>query len=503
MRALTFIFLLSLKSVLGQESVQITFDTLYSIPGNDKPRSLSDLSAKTEIRLTADSLIFFVEVSDNELRNEGDAELSDRVEIWFGYPWLDFADFIIGRKGKETRIFRNTAEAGDYADVSRFLKDGDYPTGELIGAENSKPIAPEVPDRGSLKREIVFSGLVRLLFRVDGSEIIHANREKYSAFEQQTGYKLDDLSKYVSYSSRKTTAGYEMEIRMSNKCLGFARPEFMDKIRFALDVYDVDSESEKQKAISTAKNRYYARSFYMNEINLPFKLNVDLPDFPSEMISSLKINQDAVYTTQGWKGFGISLGNIVYAKDFISETGLQEFYFYKADIQYSKLESPFKIERVDITYDDLTIFKQHEVYLKVGENIISGKKYRYNGLEKNSFFYEPKKVSDSSFVIAVYDYEAVDPLGFGEFGHTADEFVYIVEIGPKSQNYIFNSGHRLEAANTIIIGKTKTEVFSNLKSVKYAWQKESDEFKISLTGLDKSENRTIVLRRAEDGEYKF
>ena len=501
MRAIHLLFILCSSISFGQESVQLKFDTLYSIPGNNKQSSLADLSAKTDIRVTPDSLIFSVTVKDDELRTESDIESSDRVEIWFGYPWLDFADFVVGNEGKKTRIFRNTAEAGDNADVKRFLNDGDYPEGNLTQPGSGNLVEPEVPRRESLRREMVFAGLVQLVFRVDGSEIIHANREKYSSFEEQTGYKLGDLSKYASYTSRKTEDGYEMKIRLSNQCLGFARPEVMNKIRLAVDVYDIDTKSKSVKGISSAKNRYYARSFYMNEIDLPFKMNIKLSDFPSEMVSSLKINQDAVCTTQGWKGFGISSGSIVYAKDLISETGLQEFYFHKTTHLYSKIDKPFEIERIDITYDDLSIFKQHEVYLKVGENVISGKKYRYTGIEKNSFFYLPKKVSDTSFVIAIYDYEAVDPLGFGEFGHTADEFIYVLEIGPKGQKSVFNSGQRLEAAKSVALGEEPPLIVKDVKSLDYEWTEGGQGISIKTKGIKKEGNREIIFKRDSQGIF--
>ncbi len=501
MRAILLILIICSNVLFGQESVQISFDTLYSIPGTGKPSSLSDLSAKTQVRVTPDSLVFSLIVKDNDLKSGSDIENSDRVEIWFGYPWLDFADFIIGGEGNETRIFRNTAEAGDNADVKRFLNDGDYPEGKLVHPESGALVQPDVPKRESLKRDLVFAGLVRLIFKIDGSAIIHANRENYLAFENQTGYKIDDFSKYAAYSSLKTEDGYIMEIRLSNRCLGFARPEVMNKIRLAVDVYDVDAKAGEAKAISTAKNRYYARSFYMNEIELPFKMNIKLSDFPSEMVSSLKINQDAVCTTQGWEGFGISSGSIVYAKDLISETGLQEFYFHKTTHLYSKIDKPFNIERIDITYDDLSIFKQHEVYLKVGENVISGKKYRYTGIEKNSFFYLPKKVSDTSFVIALYDYEAVDPLGFGEFGHTADEFIYVLEIGPKGQKSVFNSGQRLEAAKSVALGEEPPLIVKDVKSLDYEWTEGGQGISIKTKGIKKEGNREIIFKRDSQGNF--
>lgn len=490
----------SIHALQGQNTVTEKLDTLYPIPGLKTAKSTLDLDANVEITVSRDSLFFQIHVKDDVVVS---GENKDRVEVWFGSPWIDFSDFIVGEEGKKTSIFRNSAEAGDNADLKRFLENGDYPKAELVHPETGEKVEALVPDARNLRREHVFVGLTRFIIPSEGNKIIHASRENYRAFEAQTSLKVEDLSSFATCDSKKTPHGYEINIRMSNSCIGFARPEFMNKIRFAVDVYDTDDDSEAEIGISTSKNRFYARSWYLNELVLPFSLNIPIESVSSDFIHSLHLNQDVVYTKNGWQAFGVGYGNIVYAKDIISEAGLTDFKFYKVDLNYTESNSPVLWQKLDISYNGLTVFDQHEVYLKVFDEMLSGKKYRYTGVEKNKFFYHVIQASDTSVFVPIYDYEPVDPLGFGEFGHTADEFIFIQQISKNSNRTIFNAGQRIEASNQITLGDEDPLSVEGVKTASYQWKQQGESFEVEVKGIEKSKNRTLLIRKNESGIFDY
>ncbi|MEX1188716.1 MAG: hypothetical protein WED33_05615 [Bacteroidia bacterium] len=490
MRLLTIFLLISAFNLNAQQHFAQHYDTLYTIPGLREVKEKSDLSAKVDLKISPDSIHFIIDVTDDEIITGSNSLEGDRIEIWFGSPWLDYADFIVGDYNKQTRIFRNSGEPGDHADLSRFIVNGEY-ADDKAG----------MPKAGNLRREHVFAGLVRLVFKADGSGITHADKDKYLAFEKQCGFEVANLAAFASYKSIKTKNGYRLEIALSSACLGFARPLNMNKIRLSADVYDLDSDSNIETGISISKNRFYARAWYMNELNLPFSMNVEIANLPHHIWETLGINQDVVYTNTGWKAYGLYLGALVYAKDFISETGLIELNFYPTDLKYEEFTEPVLWQRLEVSYDDKTFFDQHEVYVVVNKVVHSGKKYRYNTLEKDNFFNRLLAYNDSTYLLAIYDYEATDPLGFGEFGHTADEYIYIQKIGLNDSKPVFNVGQRIEASSQVAIGVNNQLILDDISKVEYVWQKPG-RFEMIIKGNKKSGNKRIRFNLNNEGVFE-
>jgi len=501
MRLLVFLLIIFCGSLSAQRYTA-DFDTVYSMPGKTK-MAASDLDAKVHLEVSADSIFLTVDVSDDAVLVDKDASKGDRVEVWFGYPWMDFSDFIVGQKNKRNFIFRNTAESGDNADLDRFIKNADYPNGILTSPESGEVVQQIVPDAKDLKREYIFFGLTRFSFKPDGSDVVHLDREKYQQFEQQMGLKMANLSKRATYSAAKTPDGYRLTIKMHTSCLGFVRPEVMKTIRIAVDVFDADVAAEKEEALSICKNRFYGRAYYFKQIELPFAMNASLASVPNEVIKNLQINLDMLATADGWRAFGFNSGSIVYAHDVISEQNLTEFYFFKMDLNL--LSSPQNAEipwkRLDISYDDVTLFDQHEVYLIIDGKVYSGKKFRYTGVEKDNFFYKVFRFPDGSIGASFYDYEVVDPLGFGEFGHTADEFIYIQKISDGMETSVFTAGQRLEGASAITIGETDPLHLKDVVRVEYKWVELGKSFEIQVTAKNKKESKILKFILNAEGRF--
>lgn len=487
---------------LKAQIASFNFDTLYAFPGMKKPLD-ADLSAKVKVDVSADSIFIVIDVQDDAVVVDREAGKGDRVEVWFAYPYQDFSDFIVGRKNKRNFIFRNTAESGDNADLARFINNADYPAGVLTSPESGNVVEQVVPDSRDLKREYVFFGLTRFSFKPDGSDVQHLDRDKYRHFEEQVGLNMGNLSKHAVYKAEKTSKGYALTIRMSNTCLGFMRPEVMRKIRIAVDVFDADNVNEKEEAISICKNRFYGRGYYFSQLELPFAMNVSLPGVPNEMIRQLGINLDLMATASGWKGFGFNSGSIVYGKDVISEQGLTEFYFFNMNLKV--IESPKTADiawkRLEISYDDVTVFPQHEVYLILDGKVYSGKKFRYTGLLKEDFFYQVFRLPDGSVGVSFYDYEVVDPLGFGEFGHTADEFIYIQKIAGNSETAMFSAGQRIEGAQAVTIGDDASLKLKDVLAVEYQWLEIGKRFEIRIQRKNKSENEKLRFSLSANGTF--
>jgi hypothetical protein len=99
--------------------------------------------------------------------------------------------------------------------------------------------------------------------------------------------------------------------------------------------------------------------------------------------------------------------------------------------------------------------------------------------------------------MVIYDYEPVDPLGFGEYGHTADEFISIMRID--NQN-LLNIGHRIEGASNMVIGEKNPQKIENVKSVNYAWVDFGKVFEIDIKGIQSKDNKTLRFRINEQGK---
>ena len=482
--------IISAHSLIAQERFEVTHSQFYKLPSKELPPEI-DLSAKAIGNFSADSFYFDVYVNDDYIANH------DRIEIWFGSPWADFSDYIVGEKNKKTFIFRNSAESGDDANLQRFTQDADYPKGKLKNAETGAVIKPIVPQAADLHREYVFYGLTRFSFSATHSYPQQLDLDKYKPLENQLGMKLDDLSSSAKYEVLKTDSGVHYRVAMHNRCLGFARAVSMNKIRYVIDVIDEDPGKTSEQIISSSPNRFYGRPFYFNNIDLPFALNIVPEDVPASMIKKMGINQDVIFSGGSWKAFGLNVGGIVYGKNFISES-LSEFFFYPIQLNYSKSTIPNNtvVERLDLIYDDATCFPQHEVYMLINDQIFSGKAYRYTSLVASNFINSVFPLPDGTTALVIYDYEPVDPLGFGEYGHTADEFISILKTDNQT---LLNIGHRIEAASNIVIGETNPQRIENVKSVNYAWVDFGKVFEIDIKGIQAKDNKTLRFRINEQG----
>jgi hypothetical protein len=121
------------------------------------------------MQLSADSIFISVNVVDDLL---SETENSDRVEVWFALPETEFSDYILGSKGSQTRIFRNSSEFGDNASLDALLKNSDYPDGQLD--YEGKKLNPECPPRVNLREERVFFGITHLVFDLKSGKGRHS-----------------------------------------------------------------------------------------------------------------------------------------------------------------------------------------------------------------------------------------------------------------------------------------------------------------------------------------
>jgi hypothetical protein len=494
MRNIHFLFgllLCSCQILLSQEKFEVSHTQFYKLPSKEMPSEI-DLSANAKVIFTADSFYFDIFVKDDNITNQ------DRIDIWFGSPWTDFSDYIVGEKNKKTFIFRNSAESGDEANLQRFIQDADYPKGKLKNAESGIEIKPIVPQANNLKREYIFNGITRFEFSSNQITPKQLDLDKYKPLENQLGMKLDDLSSFAKYRVSKTDSGLYYRIAMNNKCLGFARAVKMNEMRYVIDIIDGDPGETTEQIISSTANRFYGRPYYFNKIALPFVLNIVPEGVPASMIQKMGINQDVIFSGGSWKAYGLNVGGIVYGKDFISEA-LTELFFYPIQLIYSKstTSNNVAVERLDLKYKDATCFLQHEVYTLINDKIFSGKEYRYTNRVESNFINSVFTLADGTNALVIYDYEPVDPLGFGEYGHTADEFISIMKTD--NQN-LLNIGHRIEAASNIVIGEKNPQKIENVKSVNYAWVDFGKLFEIDIKGIQSKDNKTLRFRINEKGE---
>lgn len=469
-------FLIVQQFASAQKSENLTIKEFFPLPGKAKSIE-SDISASSSIKVSPDSIYFEIDIKDNQVVFSKGDDLGDQVQISFALPDVDFNDFIIGEKGGKEFIFRNSIEAGDNADLERFIKNGDYPSGKLRNVETGATATPNVPSVKSLSKQQVNFGISKFGLFADGKSAIQLEKEKYKAFENQIGEKLDDLSNAIKYSSSRNSSGYHLSVAMSNVALGFGKIALMNNLRFVIDVLDVDSIPGEIETISSTANRFFGRPGYFNKLELPFAFNISLTDIPNEIISNSNIRIDVYRSGNEWKPFTYNNGPIIYAENFLSEAGLIEYVFFSQKITYSKSENPSH-ETLQIIYDDLAAYNQHEYYFTVNDKVFSSKSFRFNKSNLNDFVNSIVTLPDGSVGMVLYDFEMVDPLGWGEFGNTADEYVFIQKLEGEKSTTIFSMGMRIGAAENITIGEKNPISFKNVKDVNFKWIERGRTFSV-------------------------
>lgn len=475
---------------------------MYPVPGYSASVQTEAPQAICRFSVTPDSIILFVSVSDNKVISSG--KHHDQVELWFAHPSVDFSDYIASEWKGKAYLFRNSGEAGDDADIKRMLRDGDYPKEPLNDPLSGKPSMMQVPPEALLRRENVFAGITHFICPIGNDPVVLADREKYKLFEMQTGFQFGQPESLIKKTCKMSSSGYEMELRLPLACLGFMQLHGANSIRTVVEIVDTDNDQEKAGHFATAKNLYYARPWYFNQLKLPFSLKPEFDLSVRTMAEKLKLQQNLVYTKSGWKPYGLSIGPILYAKDFVSETGLMQYLFYPVKLIYESYSAADgeHWERLDVQYDDITIFDQNEVYFLLGGQVVSGKLTAYDGVRKsdfvNSVFYE----GNNTYLIVLYDYEANDPLGFGEYGLSADEFYSVQRISPKGVENLFNSGERIKAAGKITLGEENGIERENVKRTDYKWVVPGQEFQVKITYTDSKKPEIIRFSRGGSGKFE-
>ena len=474
---------------------------MHAFPGKEKPAPL-DVSGKVNVSVTPDSLFFTVEVTDDKVINGTADDQGDRVEVWLGFAGSDFSDYIVSESKRRTSIFRNSSESGDNADLEKFLKNGDYPTGRLTNPTTGKISDPEVPEGKDLKREYVFFGLTHFSFHPDNRPAKHLDREKYRLLEKELKFSIDDLSRSAVYKSEKTANGYILKIAMHNRAMGFAQASLCKNIRFAVDVIDIDNPEETPVQISSTPNRFYARANYFNSAELPFYMNITT-NIADTTIRKLHLNVNVALSEGQWKPFGYGAGSIIYGSETVSEAGLVEYIFYPIEMKYfhSYEGADVYFERVDQIYNSLSPFRQHDVYFLVEDyGAVSSKEYMYLKDVPNNFVNTVFRLPDGSPAVVLYDYEAADPLGWGTYGALADEFTYIHKLDGATGQSLYSGGHRIAVVGTAAFGETDPLQVKDVKSVGYRWIQRGKVFEVTVKHT-KSTDQIIVFEIGPDMKF--
>jgi hypothetical protein len=473
----------------AQKKELLQLKEFYSLPGKDKPLA-GNISAKASFSATPDSLFFEIDVTDDVVVDSEANGKGDEIQISFALPNIGFNDFIIGEKGAKKFIFRNSADPGDNADIERFIKNGDYPSGKLKNPEKGLSASPEVPPIKALKKQQLNFGITKFALFTNGKKAVQLEKEFYEAFELQVGSKLDDLSDAIKYRCSKVSGGYHLNIAIANHGLGFGNIALMDQLSFAIDVIDIDNTTASAGIISSTPNRFMGRPSYFNKINLPFTLNIALPGVPNEIISKTAIKIDAFRSENKWKPFTFNNGPVIYADGFLSEAGLIEYVFFPQKIAYTANENP-KYETLELIYDDLAFYDQHEYYFAFDQQIISSKKFRFNKTNANDFLNRAFILPNGKIGIVLYDFEAVDPLGWGENGKTADEFVYIQQLETLNSNTIYSIGMRIDATESITLGEKNPLNFRNVKDINFKWIEMGKTFSVLIKRVPETYNEEV------------
>lgn len=502
------LFLFQIPALFAQSHQIISLNELFPAPDKELPKK-KDLSASLRGFITPDSVIFELNVKDDKVMSGTDAPASDHVEIWFGFHECDFSDFLVSdaRDREKSRIFRNSIESTDNADLERFLKLGDYPAeGKIRNPSTLEWLQTSVPPGNMLRKENVFYGISSFACFADNRAPVQLNRDKYKYLEEQL-FPFDDLSGNLKYKAVPTEEGYKIRIALHNSCLLFGVPFSMNEIRFAVQVHDADKKNAPVKQwLSSAKNNYYARPFYFNKAEFPFPLNIRLNTVPEAVIKKMNMRLSAIRSEGTWKPYYYSNGSIIYAPEMMSDAGLVEYNFFSSRITYRSAEPGAEVTwgRLDIEYEDLSAFKQHEIYFMIGDSVtLSSKEYRFLHDEPGDFVNSIFKLKDGSVAAVLYDFEPVDPMGWGPLGKTADEYVYIQKLDKKSGYPIFNVGQRVESAGKVAVGNPLITTLENVKHIRYRWLKFGETFEMQVDSDNPDDKKTLQFIIGADNKVSL
>jgi hypothetical protein len=399
-------------------------------------------------------------------------------------------------------MFRNSGEAGDNANLTNFLKNGDYPLdGKVL--YDGKTLKSTAPERKNLREDRVFFGMSHFAFVPNSPVGKHLDREKYSALEGQIGGMPDDLSTASRCQTTVTATGYALRISMHNRCLAFAE-QLTKNFKFCVDVFDRDEEGKTEKMLSSSPNRFYARPFYFNKASLKNAMNIKIAGVNEEIIEKTGINLHLFYSGGKWNGIGFGNGAIIYAEGVVSESNLIESTFYPlqvTELKYSDIkEKP--VHCMAIIYKDLSPFRQQDLYFLYNNEVVISRGYSYQTDKKSDFVNRPVELPNGEVAFVLYDFEPADPQGWGEYGKMADEFIYIQQIGSKSK-MLFSGGQRLEMVHTATFGEGDQLSAKRVKDVTYRWLEPGKRFEIEVKGLDKSADKRLVFQYTDTGEFRL
>jgi hypothetical protein len=492
---------LSFISAFAQKEEVLKLSSFYPFPAKEIP-SPKDLSVSSLVEVSKDSIYFSIDITDDQLFVNGDPSQSDRVEIWFAMNEVNFSDYIVAGTKKNARMFRNSAEAGDNANLTNFLKNGDYPAGEKIEYQG-KLLKSAVPERKDLREDRVFFGMSHFSFTPKDQTGRQLDRDKYDLMQAQLGGLPDNLSSATSCKTEIMPNGYRLQIAMHNRCLSFAQ-QLTKNFKFCIDVFDKDDAVSAEQMLSSTPNRFYARPYYFNKAVLKNPLNIRIDGVDQKLIEKTGINLYLFFSDGTWKGFGFGNGAIVYTDEVVSESNLVEYTFYP--LQVNPVNFPdlngLPVRCMSIDYKDFSPFRQQDLYFLYNNEVVISRGYNYQIEKKSDFINRPVLLPNGQVAFVLYDFEPADPHGWGEYGKMADEFVYIQQVGSQPKS-LYSGGQRVEKVHTATFGEKDQTSVNQVKDIIYTWIEPGKRFQIEVKGLDKSSDKRFVFRFTEEGEFRL
>jgi hypothetical protein len=387
MRNIHFLFsllLCSCQALLSQEKFEVSHPQFYKIPSKELPSEI-DLSAKAKGNFTADSFYFDVYVKDDHITNQ------DRIDIWFGSPWSDFSDYIVGEKNKKTFIFRNSAESGDEANLQRFIQDADYPKGKLKNAESGQEIKPIVPEANNLKREYIFNGITRFEFssnqKTTSAQMLALTDAKKD-YEQTILLNLFDFTiiDYSYISSIKilseNTNSFKQDAVEQFKNIDVEIKTLLDiAVKFKTQLSQLFDSKNEPNAESFLQTRIIAGAAYLKKAveNIKSKIEKTTLETDSRTISS-ELNKSIglfhkeicfkIFLLEGVeKGFEISI-YLEHKRKFQKSTFLFNSYAGASNYDNTSLAHPALYKKLRKKRDDICAQKNTPIYLVASSNTL-------------------------------------------------------------------------------------------------------------------------------------
>jgi len=154
-------------------------------------------------------------------------------------------------------------------------------------------------------------GIVHFGILPNSAHVIEYDTSLYSPIEKSTDTKFDNFSRHINFTKHISENGYSLNIIIPPEALGFTLKYGIERLKFLIDIVDVDNKNTQETLLSTSKNRKWGDPSTFNSIDLKnhiyVAINKNIPSLGQKVSYNTvydkvidMVSKYFVYTKKGW-----------------------------------------------------------------------------------------------------------------------------------------------------------------------------------------------------------